>query len=335
VKERKNGHNHNGTHKAKRPKPQFDEGMRSKYIWMDGEFIPYEQATVHVLTPTLHYGTGIFEGIRCYATPKGPAIFRLREHLKRFVDSARVAGIRDLPYDMEQLYEAVHKVVQVNGFMGCYIRPLLYMVGPLGLNLDAWRPAVSIAVWDWGPFLGKDAAEQGVRMMVSSFTRHHPNVTMTKAKIVGNYANSTMAKTIATRAGFDETVMLDPDGYVAECSGENIFIVRDGTVYTPGKATILEGVTRDAIITLARDMGYTVVEGQISRDQLYIADEVFVCGTAAEVVPVVEIDYRMIGKGGKGPVTDALQKAFFETVAGNGARSCEWLDYVDDSVLAV
>jgi branched-chain amino acid aminotransferase len=315
--------------------PKVDPGMRSKYIWIDGEFIPFEQATVHLLTPTLHYGTGLFEGIRCYETPRGPAVFRLHEHVERLLDSAQIAGMGELPYSFNDLVQAIHRTIRMNGFSACYIRPLVYMVGPLGLNLDAWRPSVGIAVWDWGPFLGKESKDRGVRLMVSSFTRHHPNVMMTKAKIVGNYANSTLAKTIATRAGFDESVMLDPNGYVAECSGENIFIVRDGVVYTPPRTAILEGITRDSVITLARDCGYTMVEEPISRDQLYIADEVFVCGTAAEVVPVREIDFRTIGDGKKGPVTECLQISFHETVRGAGKRSCEWLEYVDDSVMAV
>jgi len=311
------------------------EAMRSKYIWMDGDLVPFDQATVHFLTPTLHYGTGVFEGIRCYATDHNRAIFRLREHLKRFLESARITGILELPYTLEELHRAVHQTIQANGYMACYIRPLIYMAGPLGLNLDAWQPAVGIAVWEWGPFLGKEAMETGIRLMISSFTRHHPNVMMTKAKVVGNYANSTLAKTLAARAGFDEALLLDPEGYVAECSGENIFLVRDGMLYTPPRTTVLEGITRDSIMTLARDMGYSVFEQPISRDQLYIADEVFVCGTAAEVVPVREIDFRVIGAGGKGPITQALQDSYFETVSGRGARSREWLDFVDESVLAV
>lgn len=309
--------------------------MKSDCIWMDGELVSFDDATVHVLNPTMHYGTGVFEGIRCYKTNKGPAVFRLREHLKRLIDSAQIAGIQDLPYTVQDLYQAVHQTIKANGFDECYIRPLIYMVGPLGLNLDDWRPSVSIAVWYWAPFLGKEAAEEGVRMMVSSFTRHHPNVMMTKAKISGNYVNSTLAKTVAARAGFNEAIMLDAQGYVAECSGENLFVVRDGIVYTPPKDRILEGITRDAVITLARDMDIKVVEEQISRDQLYIADEVFVCGTATEVVPVREIDYRVIGKNTEYPVTRKIQKAFFDVVRGEGARSYEWLDYVDETVYAV
>ena len=309
--------------------------MKSDCVWMDGELVSFDDATVHVLNPTMHYGTGVFEGIRCYKTNKGPAVFRLREHLKRLIDSAQIAGIQDLPYTFQDLYQAVHQTIKANGFEECYIRPLIYMVGPLGLNLDDWKPSVSIAVWYWAPFLGKEAAEEGVRMMVSSFTRHHPNVMMTKAKISGNYVNSTLAKTVAARAGFNEAIMLDAQGYVAECSGENLFIVRDNIVYTPPRDRILEGITRDAVITLARDMDIKVVEEQISRDQLYIADEVFVCGTATEVVPVREIDYRVIGKNPKYPVTRKIQKAFFDVVRGEGARSYEWLDYVDETVYAV
>jgi branched-chain amino acid aminotransferase len=309
--------------------------MKSNYIWMDGELIPYERATVHFLTPTLHYGTGVFEGIRCYNTSKGPAVFRLRKHLDRFIKSILIAGIQDFAYTASQLYEAVHLTIRANGFSSCYIRPLVYMVGPLGLDLDAWEPAVGIAVWEWAPLLGDDSAERGVRMMVSSFTRHHPNVMMTKAKITGNYVNSTMAKTLAKRAGFDEAVMLDPTGFVAECTGENLFLVREGAIYTPPRTTILEGVTRDALITLALDLEIPVIEEQISRDQLYTADEVFVCGTAAEVVPVSEIDFRKIGTGKRGQITHALQNAFREAVQGRHARSYEWLDYVDETVLAV
>ncbi len=315
--------------------------MKSDYIWMDGELVAYDKATVHVLNPTMHYGTGLFEGIRCYETPCGPAVFRLHDHLRRFVDSVQVVGILDFPYSVEQLTRAVHQTIRANGFSECYVRPLVYMLGPLGLNLDDWRPAVSIAVWKWDPFLGKESAQKGVRLGVSSFTRHHPNVMMTKAKIAGNYVNSTLAKTMAVRSGFDEAVMLDPQGFVAECSGENLFLVRDGVIYTPPRTTILEGITRHSALTLARDLGFCVIEEPISRDQLYIADEIFLCGTAAEVVPVRAVDYRPIGKAeeqsgnGRPSVTRQVQEAFHETVRGDGARSAEWLDYVDETVYAV
>jgi len=315
--------------------------MKSDYIWMDGELVAYERANVHVLTPTLHYGTGVFEGIRCYETKRGPAVFRLHDHIKRFMDSIQVVGIQDFPYTMDQLIRAVHQTIHANGFTACYIRPLVYMVGPLGLNLDDWRPAVSIAVWHWDPFLGKDSAEKGVSLMVSSFTRHHPNVMMTKAKVSGNYANSTLAKTMAKRSGFDEAVMLDPQGYVAECSGENLFVVRDGVIYTAPRTSILEGITRDSVLTLAGDLGIPVAEELISRDQLYIADELFLTGTAAEVVPVSSVDFRPVGKNvsphrnGHLNVCRRIQQAFSEAVHGQGKRSEEWLDYVDETVYAV
>ncbi len=309
--------------------------MKSDYIWIDGELVMYDQATAHVLNPTMHYGTGIFEGIRCYATPKGPAVFRLQEHLKRFLGSLKIAGVVDYPYKLNDLYQAVHLTIKCNGFAECYIRPLVYMSGPLSLNLDDWVPVTIIAVWEWGPFLGKESAERGVRMQISSLTRHHANVMMTKAKISGNYVNSTFAKTIAKRAGFDEAVMLDPQGYVAECTGENIFLVREDVIYTPPRTTILEGITRDSVISLARDLEYSVIEEPISRDQLYLADEVFVCGTAAEVVPVSEIDFRIIGNGRPGPVAQVIQSEFHATVRGQSERSSAWLDYIDETVLAV
>lgn len=303
--------------------------MRSDYIWMDGELVPYERATVHFLTPALHYGLAVFEGIRCYDTDIGPAVFRLDEHLERLLNSAHAFGIQDFPYSKEELYEAVLQTICANRLTSCYIRPLVYMAdGPLSLNLDASRPAVSIATWEWGALLGEDSLSKGVRMTVSSFTRLHPNVNLTKAKVSGNYVNSVMAKTLAVRMGFDEAVMLDPEGFVAECTGENLFLVRDGKIYTPPRGTILEGITRDSVITLARDLGITVIEEPVTRDQLYIADEIFVCGTAAEVVPVSEIDFRMIGSGSVGAVTKSIQSSFLETIYGRGNRSKEWLSYV-------
>lgn len=299
-------------------------------IWMDGELVPHNEATVHFLSPALHYGLAAFEGIRCYESDQGPAVFRLQEHLERFMDSALIFGILDFPYTFGELRRGVHDVISANKLKSCYIRPLIYMAdGPLGLNLDEMEPAVGIAVWEWGTFLGEEALEKGARLQVSSFTRHHPNVSMTKAKISGNYANSVMAKTLAARAGFDEAVMLDPSGFVAECTGENIFLVRDSTIYTPPRATILEGITRASIITIARDLGYEVIEETISRDQLYIADEIFLSGTAAECVAVSEIDYRPIGSGSMGQITREIQQSFFETVRGTGPRSDEWLDPIE------
>ena len=303
--------------------------MKSDFIWMDGKLVPYEQATVHFNTPTLHYGLGAFEGIRCYSAPKGPAVFRLREHLERFLDSALILGIKDFPYNVEQLRQAVHETIQANKFQACYIRPLFYLEGPLGLNIDVSVPKVGISTWVWGAYLGEDALDKGVHVQVSSFTRHHINVMMTKSKASGNYVNSMLAKTLAVRSGYDEAIMLDPQGYVAECSGENLFLVRKGVIYTPPTSTILEGITRDSIITLARDFGIEVREQMISRDQLYISDEVFMSGTAAEVSGVSRIDHRPIGEGKTGPITRQLGQVFIETVRGNGKHSSEWLDYAD------
>ena len=303
--------------------------MVTKYIWMEGKLVETEKATIPFMNTALHYGAGVFEGIRCYQTERGPAIFRLAEHMERLVDSAMVLGFRSLPYTVEELRAAARQVVKANGFGDCYIRPLIWANGMLpSLNLDSVRPGVGIAAWEWSPYLGEEAREKGVRANVSSFTRLHPNVSMTKAKVTGNYANSILAKTESARLGFDEAIMMDTQGYVAECTGENLFVVRRGTLYTIPTAPILEGITRDALITLATDMGLTIKETSISRDQLYIADEVFVCGTAAEVVAVCEIDFRVIGKGKMGPVTRALQDAFHAAVRGQHPCSAGWLEYV-------
>jgi branched-chain amino acid aminotransferase len=304
--------------------------LTSKYIWMDGNLIEFEKATLHFLTPALHYGVGVFEGIRCYATANGPAVFRLKEHVHRLVDSAKVLGFKKLPYSEEELAEAIRSTVVANQMEECYIRPLIYLAdGGWNLTVDSGRPAVGIAVWEWGNYLGKEALENGIRANISSFTRHHPNVMMTKAKITGNYANSVLAKTESVRLGFEEAILLDPQGYVAECTGENIFLVRNNKVYTPPVAPVLEGITRDSILTLCADLGYPVMETPISRDQLYIADEVFVCGTAAELIALREIDDRQIGSGKKGEVTREIQKSFQNVIHGQHPRSAEWLDYVN------
>ncbi|MEE8356741.1 MAG: branched-chain amino acid transaminase [Anaerolineales bacterium] len=301
----------------------------SDYIWMDGEMVAYNDAKIHIQTTSLHYGYGVFEGIRCYQTDKRPAVFRLQEHLERFMDSALILGLLEMPFTVEELKHATHEVIRMNGFQSCYIRPLLYFDGTFGLNMDIANPHVSISTWEWGAYLGEDGLENGVHMGVSSFTRHHINVTMTKAKITGNYANSVLAKTDAIRNGFDEAIMLEPDGSVAECSGENLFLAQNGVIYTPPKTAILAGITRDALLSLMKDLGYQVIEQAISRDQLYIADEVFVCGTAAEVTPVTKIDHRPVRDGKRGPITENIQELFFQTVEGKGKRSAEWLDYVE------
>jgi branched-chain amino acid aminotransferase len=307
--------------------------MKSKYIWMDGELVEFEKATIHFLTPALHYGVGVFEGIRCYATERGPAVFRLREHIRRLVNSVKILGMRDFPYSVQDLVEAVRLTVAVNDFTECYIRPLVYLTdGGWNLSVDSGHPGVGIAVWEWNNYLGEEALEKGIRANIASFTRHHPNVMMTKAKVTGNYANSVLAKTESMRLGFDEAIMLDPQGYVAECTGENLFLVRDNKVYTPPTAPVLEGITRDAILTLARNLGLEVLETPISRDQLYIADEAFVCGTAAECIALREIDFRTIGDGKMGPITRLVQQAFRSAIRGQHPRSVEWLDYVHSSV---
>lgn len=327
----------NGTHHAALGDRQAEKAQhrkaagsphRADCMWVDGELVPFEDATVHILNPTMHYGPGVFEGIRCYQTGRGPAIFRLQAHLKRFMESIRVLGVRDLPYTLADLRGAVHATVQVNHFESCYIRPVLYFTGAMGLDLDAYRPVVAVAAWEWDALMGAEKSETGINVMVSSFTRMHPNASMTKGKLNGQYVNSILAKSIAHRAGFDEAVLLDPEGYVAECTGENVFVVRDGVIYTPPRATVLEGITRDTVATLADDLGYSVVEERLSRDQLYIADEVFVSGTAAEVVPVTEIDFRPVGEGVPGPITKAVQELYHDTVRGRGLRSRGWLEYV-------
>ena len=304
--------------------------MKSDLIWMDGEFVPFQEATIHFINPTLHYGMGVFEGIRCYNTPKGPAIFRLCDHLQRFLESIHILGLLDFPYSLDVLEKAVHDTIQVNHFSECYIRPLMFLDGPLGLNMDRSRPRVGIACWEWGPYLGEEAKVTGVSMMVSSFTRLHPNINMTKSKVSGNYVNSMLVKTLALRSGYDEACILDPHGYVAECTGENLFMVRRGVLYTPDLSLVLEGITRDSIITLAQDMGLSFKETSITRDQLYIADEVFITGTAAEIVGVRAIDTRQIGEGKPGPITLALSQAFDDNIHGKGKYSDQWLDYIQD-----
>jgi len=304
--------------------------IESKFIWMDGKLVEYEKATVHFLTSGLHYGLGVFEGIRCYSTERGPAIFRATEHMERLVNSARILGFRELPYTAAELVEAARETIRANEFPACYIRPLIYHTTPNPtLNLDIGEARVGIAVWEWGAYLGEEAIEKGVRANISSFTRHAPNIMMTKAKITGNYSNSVLAKTESVRLGFDEAIMLDSQGYVAECTGENLFLVRKGVIYTPQTADVLEGITRDTLIALAGDLGFEVKEMLISRDQLYISDEVFVCGTAAEVVAVTEVDFRTIGSGRMGSITHRLQQTFKTLVNGKHPRSAGWLTYVN------
>ncbi|WKZ46489.1 MAG: branched-chain amino acid transaminase [Anaerolineales bacterium] len=302
---------------------------KSKFIWMNGELVDYDKATVHILNPAMHYGAAVFEGIRAYDTAKGPAAFRLREHAERLLASARIFGFRSFPFTVDDIIKAVKDTVRANKVKDCYIRPLLYLDGGTwNLNVDAGKPALAIAVVEWSDYLGKDALEKGVRANVSSFTRHHPNVSMTKAKIAGNYVNSFLAKTESERLGFQEAIMLDPQGYVAECTGENLFLVRRGKIITPHTAPVIEGITRDTIFVIARDLGHELIEAPVSRDQLYLADEIFVCGTAAEVIGLYEIDFRTIGDGKTGRVTREIQDIYHDAIRGKIPKYEGWCDYV-------
>jgi len=297
----------------------------ARYIWIQDALRPASEGVVPFLSAGMQFGFSVFEGIRCYSTDKGPAVFRLDEHVERLMDSAHIVGFRELPVNVEKVKRAILQTIAANEFSACYIRPMIYLDGAMMMTIEDGQPRFVVAVWEWGNFLGGEAKERGIRANIASFTRLHPNIMMTKAKVSGNYVSSILAKTESKRAGFDEAIMLGPDGYVAECTGENLFLVRNKVVYTSPRAGILEGITRDTLITLARDLGYVVVEEPISRDQLYIADEVFVCGTAAEVIGLREIDFRVIGDGKSGPITRALQQEFEKLVNGRHARSAEWL----------
>ena len=295
-------------------------------VWMDGELVPWDQATVHILTHTLHYGLGVFEGIRCYKRADGSsAVFRLREHIDRLFGSATIAGL-ELRWTRGEGIEACLQTVRSNGLDECYIRPLAFLGdGAMGLHPAGNPVRLAIAVWRWGAYLGDEALKGGVRVRVSSYTRPGVNCMMTKAKLVGNYVSSILAKTEVTAAGYQEAIMLDPQGYVAEASGENIFAVQHGKVVTPPPgASILRGITRDTVIELCGEVGVPVVERMISRDELYTADEVFFTGTAAEVTPVREIDDRPIGDGGRGPITKRLQQRYFQVVRGPENLHPEW-----------
>lgn len=305
----------------------------SALTWMDGRLVPEPQAVVPFLTAGLHYGIGVFEGIRCYETVQGPAVFRLQDHLERLEASARILGFGPLPYDLAALTAAVHDTVAANHLRAAYIRPLAYLAdGGMDLSIDTGRVRVGIAAWPWRDFHGAASAQAGVRINVSSYTRHHPNVMPTHAKVAGNYVNSVLAKTESSRLGFDDAVMLDTEGFVAECTGENLFLVRRGTIFTPPLESVLNGITRDTVISLAGDLSLKVIEERIVRDRLYSADEVFICGTAAEVVSVREIDRRVIGAGAAGPVTSAIQAAFRQAVTGEHHRSGAWLSPVAPGV---
>jgi len=298
-------------------------------IWMNGEMVPWDEAKVHVLTHTLHYGLGVFEGIRFYRTPEGPGIFRLKEHVKRLFDSCHICRIQS-PYDFDAIFQAHIDVVRVNGLADGYIRPVVYLKdGPMGLLVTEDHPVgVFIATWAWGAYLGEEGLQKGIRAKISSFARNHVNAMMTKAKINGAYVNSILSKREAKQAGYDETIMLDTDGYISEGSGENLFIVRNGMLKTTPLTSVLEGITRDTIFTLAEKLGFKVSQERFTRDELYICDEAFFTGTAAEVTPIREVDDRVIGEGRPGPVTKAIQEAYFRAVKGEDPDHMGWITVV-------
>ena len=296
-------------------------------IWMDGELVDWDDAKIHVLTHTLHYGCGVFEGIRAYATADGPAVFRLTDHIERLFSSAKIF-LLDVPYTVGQLVEATKETVRVNGLDSCYIRPLVYLgYGEMGLNPLPCPVNVSIAVWPWGTYLGDEGIKRGVRMKISSWQRHDPNAMPPAAKGTGMYLNSSMAKVEALKAGYDEAILLSPQGYVSECTGENIFVVKRGRIITPPtSAGALEGITQHSVMTIARDLGIECEVGHILRSDLYTADEAFVSGTAAEVVPIRSVDDREIGD--PGPITRKVQEVFFAAVKGEVSRYRDWLEHV-------
>ncbi len=295
---------------------------------MDGKLVPWEKANVHVMTHTLHYGFGVFEGIRCYKTQKGPAIFRLKEHVARLFESAKILGLK-IPFTHKKVTDSIIEVIRANKFKECYVRPLVYIGDDQrGLNYLGSTIHLAIAAWPWGAYLGSDGLNKGIRVKVSSFTRHHHNIVMTKSKTCGAYINSIMAKIDALQDGYDEAIMLDISGNIAEGSGENIFMVKNGILKTPPLVSILEGITRNSIMEFAEDKKIKVREEFFSRDMLYCADEAFFTGTAAEVTPIREVDRRTVGNGKPGPVTKALQKAFFDTVAGKNKKNNKWLTYI-------
>jgi branched-chain amino acid aminotransferase len=299
-------------------------------IWLNGKLIPWNDAKVHVLTHTLHYGTGVFEGIRCYKTDSGSAVFRLKEHVDRLFASAHICQL-DIPFTREQVTEAILETIRVNKIEACYIRPIVYIgYGAMGVFPKDNPIELAIAVWPWGSYLGEEGLKNGIRVKVSSFIRPHVNTTMVRSKSTANYANSLLAKREAHKDGYDEALLLDTDGYAAEGSGENVFMVRNGLIKTPPLTAILEGITRDTIIQLAQERGMRLAEERFTRDELYIADEAFFTGTAAEITPIREVDNRKIGSGKPGPVTKELQAAFFEIVHGRDSRHADWLTFVSE-----
>jgi branched-chain amino acid aminotransferase len=301
---------------------------RDGVIWLDGKLVPWREAKTHVLTHTLHYGLGVFEGIRAYKTDRGAAIFRLPEHVQRLFNSAHIMRM-EMPYDKATITEACRAAVGENKLESAYIRPMCFLGSEgMGLRADNLKTHVMVAAWSWGSYLGEDGMQQGIRIRTSSYTRHHANITMCKAKANGNYMNSMLALREAIECGYDEALLLDAEGYVAEGSGENIFIVRNGELRTPDVTSALEGITRETIMALAAEIGVTVRERRMTRDEVYIADEAFFTGTAAEVTPIRELDGRQIGSGARGPITEKLQSLYFDVVHGRHADRQGWLTTV-------
>jgi len=301
---------------------------RDGVIWYDGQMVNWRDATTHVLTHTLHYGMGVFEGVRAYKTDKGTAIFRLKEHTDRLFRSAHILQMK-MPFSKEELMEAQKAAVRENNLESAYMRPMaFYGAEAMGISAKTLSTHVIVAAWKWGAYMGQDALDNGIRVKTSSFSRHHVNITMCKAKANGNYMNSILAHQEAAMDGYDEALLLDVDGFVAEGSGENIFIIRNGKLYTPDLTSALEGITRDTILQLAAEIGLTVIEKRITRDEVYSADEAFFTGTAAEVTPIRELDHRNIGTGTAGPITKQLQKMYFDAVTGKSAKHADWLTLV-------
>jgi branched-chain amino acid aminotransferase len=301
---------------------------RDGKIWKDGKLVDWRDANLHMLTHSLHYGMAVFEGVRAYKTVDGTAIFRLREHTQRLFNSAKIFQMA-IPFDMETLIEAQKEVVRANQLESCYLRPLVWIGSEkMGVSARGNTIHVGIAAWPWGAYLGEEGLQRGIRVKTSSFTRHHVNVSMVRAKASGYYINSILANQEVTTEGYDEALLLDTDGYVSEGAGENVFLIRNGKIYTPDLASCLDGITRDAVLTMARDLGIDVIEKRITRDELYCADEAFFTGTAAEITPIRELDNRQIGIGSRGPVTEKLQSLFFDVVAGKAPQYQHWLTRV-------
>lgn len=301
---------------------------RDGVIWFDGELVPWREAKVHVLTHTLHYGMGVFEGVRAYKAEQGTAIFRLQAHTDRLFDSAHIMRM-DMPYSKDELNEAQRMVVRENKLQSAYLRPMaFYGSEGMGLRADNLKTHIIVAAWEWGAYLGEDNLKNGLRICTSSFTRHHVNISMTKAKANGHYINSMLALQQAVSDGYDEAMLLDNEGYVAEGSGENIFIVKNGVIYTPDLTSALNGITRNTILRLCQELGIEIVEKRITRDEVYIADEAFFTGTAAEVTPIREVDNRKIGCGSRGPITEKLQTLYFDVVHGRTTIEADWLTSV-------